>query len=239
MALLSIDTARRLADALGLSLDGTWKKIDLPKPYKGSINAAILDQKKIFDEMIIKYSSDKFNKDKVFDHPLYTIISSKLSGTLEYMALAKVQQLIEANSHDLILVDTPPDSNSLDFLDKPNVLANFSEKGVLKWLVKPFHLAQNFGFGRFLSLGEKFMGGVSKVTGVESLRLLSEFLVILQDTITGFDNAGKQIVNTLRSEQCGFFIVSTAKSSSLSHHIFLVLNYLIAVSILMPFCLIN
>jgi anion-transporting ArsA/GET3 family ATPase len=209
VALLSIDPAKRVAAALGIPLSGELKKIALPGLDKGSLSAAILDQKAVFDGMVARYAPTKDTYQQILGNRLYQAISARLGGSLEYMALAKLQELVEERAYDLIVLDTPPDTHALDFLARPNVLENFMENKVMSWLIKPFYLASRLGMGKLFSLGERLMGGIAKVTGMQSLHLIAEFLVLMQQVIAGFHRAGSAIKDTLAHPSTRFVFATT------------------------------
>ena len=217
VALLSIDPARRLAAALGIPLslnlqEINWnqhldKKDYQPKANQGKVFAGMLDQKAVFDHMVVKHAPTEDIARKILNHPLYQSASTNLSGPIEYMALAKLQELADDPAYDVIIVDTPPDTHALDFLARPNVLGGFMEQGVLSWLIKPFLVASRFGLSRFLNTSERLMGGISRVTGFGALTSFAEFLVLTQDIIEGFHKSGERIVTLLHQKDTGFILV--------------------------------
>jgi anion-transporting ArsA/GET3 family ATPase len=210
VALLSIDPAKRLAAAMGLELSGKLSPVVIDKSYgfKGFLDATMLDQKEVFDSMVIKHAPSRKIADRILAHPVYKAASSNLSGPLEYMALAKLQEIVENSNYDLIVLDTPPDTHALDFLARPNVLAGFMENKVMSWMIKPFQLAGKFGLNRLLNAGEKLMGGIAKITGVASLHAFADFLVLMQEVIEGFHRSGEKVVATLKDRKTGFVMVS-------------------------------
>lgn len=216
VALLSIDPAKRLAAALGLSLGDTLRPINLPRELnaEGSVDAAMLDQKAVFDNLVRRHSPSEETAAKILANPTYIAASTSLIGPLEYLALAKLADLAADPRYDLVVLDTPPDTHALDFLARPNVLAGFSDSKVMNWLIKPFALAGKLGFGRMMSFGEKLMGGVAKVTGTAALAKFADFLILLQDVIDGFQRSGEQVVSLLKQESTGFVLVSTATTNA-------------------------
>jgi anion-transporting ArsA/GET3 family ATPase len=216
VALLSIDPAKRLAAAMGLELSGKLSTVVIDKSYgfKGYLDATMLDQKEVFDSMVIKHAPSQKIADRILIHPVYKAASTNLSGPLEYMALAKLQEIVENESYDLIVLDTPPDTHALDFLARPNVLAGFMENKVMSWMIKPFQLAGKFGLGRLLNAGEKMMGGIAKITGVSSLHAFADFLVLMQEVIEGFHRSGEKVVQTLKDKRTGFVMISVPLENS-------------------------
>lgn len=210
VALLSIDPAKRLAAALGIPLGNQLRRIEFPPELgvKGTVDAAMLDQKAVFDGMVRRYSPSDDVYNRILAHPVYRAASTNLSGPLEYMALAKLQELAEDHRYDIVVLDTPPDSHALDFLERPNVLAGFMENRVMSWMIKPFLFTGKLGLGKLLNAGEKLMGGVAKVTGVSALRTFGEFLVLMQEVIEGFHASGEKIVGLLRLPSTSFFLVT-------------------------------
>src|SRR5689334_16550052 len=124
---LTIDPARRLAQALGLSaLDNNPKQVKLEGAAAagGELHAMMLDMKRTFDEVVLTHTDPK-RAEEIFANPFYQAMSSTFSGTQEYMAMEKLGQLRSRDEWDLIVVDTPPSRSALDFLDAPQRLARF------------------------------------------------------------------------------------------------------------------
>lgn len=217
VGLLSIDPAKRLAKALGLPLGSQLKPIvfDEARNMKGSLEAAMLDQKAVFDSMVNKYSSDRETAKKILEHPLYISASTKLAGSSEYMALAKLQEMINSNKFELIILDTPPDAHALDFLNSPNILEGFKENKVMNWLIKPFNVARKMGAQKIISVSERLMGGLSKVTGLQALGTVADFFVLMQHVIEGFNKSGETLLRTLRDKETGFLLVTSCQNGSL------------------------
>lgn len=214
VALLSIDPAKRLAAALGLKFGSQLHELQLPAAYKGSIAAAMLDQKAIFDEQVYRFVKSENGRKKILQNKLYQQVAARLGGPLEYIAVAKLEQLLSDKRFDLVVLDTPPDTHALDFLTRPDVLKGFTDHKVMTWLVKPFHLAKKIGMHHMLSMGEKLMGGIAKVTGVAALATLAEFLVVMEDVIEGFNQSGQTLKQQLAAASSGFVVVSAPRQAS-------------------------
>lgn len=216
VGLLSIDPAKRLADAMGIQLGGQLTKVPFASDsgVGGSIHAAMLDQKSVFDEMVDHWAPNEGVKEKIFQNRIYKEVSENLGGPLEYMALAKLEAMVESGDFDLIVLDTPPDTHAIDFLNRPNALSGFTEGGVMKWMIKPFHLAQKMGAGKLVEVGGRLMSGISAITGVSMLRMLAEFLVLMEDVIKGFSVAGKKVSQVLRDNSTSFVLVAAPSYAS-------------------------
>ena len=208
VGLLSIDPAKRLADALGIPLGSELRPVHLGQSISGSLEAAMLDQKAVFDDMVRRFASSPALQEKIFQNSIYKEVSANLGGPLEYMALAKLESMLSQDRYDLIVLDTPPDTHALDFLSRPNILSGFIENGVMSWMIKPFHIAQKLGAGAIFKAGGRLMNGISSVTGVKMLRLLAEFLVLMEDVIIGFNRVGREVAESLKKSTTGFVLVS-------------------------------
>ena len=70
-------------------------------------------------------------------NPFYQTVASSFSGTQEYMAMEKLGQLASSDKWDLVIVDTPPSRNALDFLDAPQRLGSFLDGRMIRLLSAP------------------------------------------------------------------------------------------------------
>jgi len=210
VALLSIDPAKRLAAALGIELGHELRPVIFPDAadIKGTLSAAMLDQKAVFDGMVRKHAPSPHIADRILRDPLYIAASTNLSGPLEYMALARLQELAESPDWDLVVLDTPPDSHALDFLARPNVLSGFVENKVMSRLLKPVVMAGRAGLGRVMAISEKVLGGITSVTGFGALKSFGEFLLLMQEVIEGFHRSGERVIEILRRDSTSFVLVA-------------------------------
>ena len=126
VCVLTIDPAKRLADSLGLrELGNEASRVD-PQLFeqhgiemKGELWAMMLDAKATFDELVARQAPDEESRDRVLDNRIYQQISNALAGSQEYMAMEKLFELHTSGRFDLLVLDTPPTRNALDFLDAP------------------------------------------------------------------------------------------------------------------------
>src|ERR1700755_3386165 len=131
VVVLTIDPARRLAQALGIKdLGNTPQRVPLAPEVSGELHAMMLDMRRTFDEMVIQYSGPD-RAQSILDNQFYQTVATSLAGTQEYMAMEKLGQLLSEDRWDLVVVDTPPSRNALDFLDAPQRLGSFM--GIRLW----------------------------------------------------------------------------------------------------------
>lgn len=203
---LTIDPAKRLANALGLeSFTGSAQKVELE--MEGELWAMMLDMKACFDEVVQTYAPPEA-RDEILTNRIYKYFSTSLAGTQEYAASERLYQLYESGEYDLIVLDTPPTTHALDFLDAPNRLGDAVNSRALQWLYKPTVFAGRKGMGVF-SMGTSYVVRIlSKLTGAQ---LLDEFSVFLQAFSTLFDGLqerGKAVRELLSRDESTFIVVS-------------------------------
>ena len=203
---LTIDPAKRLANALGLeSFTGEAQKVELE--MEGELWALMLDMKACFDEVVRTYAPEE-TRDEILNNRIYKYFSTSLAGTQEYAASERLYQLYESGDYDLIVLDTPPTTHALDFLDAPNRLGDAVNSRALQWLYKPTVFAGRKGMGVF-SMGTAYVVRIlSKLTGAQ---LLDEFAIFLRAFSTLFDGLqerGKAVRELLSRDESTFIVVS-------------------------------
>ncbi len=145
VAVLTIDPAKRLADSLGLpELGNVERQVDPAlftkagsDPGSGELWAMMLDSKATFDDVVEKNAPDEETRDAVLSNRIYKELSSALAGSQEYMAMEKLYEIWSEDRYDLLILDTPPSRNALDFLEAPNRLLQFIEGRSLQVFLAP------------------------------------------------------------------------------------------------------
>jgi anion-transporting ArsA/GET3 family ATPase len=209
VCVLTIDPAKRLADSLGLKeLDNTARRVD-PKLFEkqgieieGELWAMMLDAKATFDELIARQAPDEESRDRVLNNRIYQQISSALAGSQEYMAMEKIFELHSEGEYDLLVLDTPPSRNALDFLDAPKRLTQFIEGRSLRMFMKPTGLAARVA-GRGASVA---LSVFKRLVGFDLLADLAEFFNAFSGMVDGFQARAKR-VNKLLGEPTTCFLV--------------------------------
>lgn len=205
---LTIDPARRLADALGIaSLGNEPQRVDLPH-LPGEYSAMMLDTKHTFDQLIERIAKDGEARARILDNPIYQHATESLSGTSEYAAMEKVLELSESGHYDLIVVDTPPAQHALDFLEAPQRLIEFLDSRLVKVLVQPAMAAGRFGMQLFQRPIHAVLSLIERITGVGFLEDLSEFLLAIDDLSDGFKARADRIQDALRGDHAGFVLIA-------------------------------
>jgi anion-transporting ArsA/GET3 family ATPase len=212
VAVVTIDPARRLASALGLAeLPSEPQRIE-PALFaeqgiaiEGELWAMMLDAKRTFDELIARLAPDERAREEILANPVYRELSTAVAGSHELSAIAKLHELHEEHDFDVIVLDTPPSRNALDFLDAPNRMLGFLEGRALQVFLRPGGLtARVFGRGTALVFAI-----FARVTGVDMLGDLSRFFVSLSGVIDGFGERTRGVAALLRDPRTSFVIVTS------------------------------
>ncbi len=211
---LTIDPARRLADALGVEeLDHEPRRVPhLQRGARegaagGALDAMMLDTKRTFDELVTRFSPDEESRERIFANPIYRNLTDALAGSREYSAMAKLHQLHRDADYDLIVVDTPPANHALDFFDTPRRLAGFLDSGFLRVLLHPAAAVGRTGFRLFRFGSELVLRALERITGIEFLSAIAEFLLAFEAMLEGFTEQGREVERLLRDPSCGFVLV--------------------------------
>lgn len=213
---LTIDPAKRLANSLGLSemtteeqpVDAALFQAAGIEP-KGSLSAMMLDTKRTFDELVVKYASSPEVKERILNNQLYQYISTSLAGTQEYMAMEKLHAVRASSDYDLIVLDTPPTSEALDFLDAPEKLIEAIDSPAMRWFISAFTGAGKLGWGLLGKGASVVLKGLSKFTGGEFLDQVAEFVVDLNDLFGGFTERAHEVSQALRGPEVAFVLVTS------------------------------
>jgi len=210
---LTVDPARRLATALGLESVGTepaavpraqLRKV-LGAAPKGELVTAMLDQKSTWDRMVRHLAPDRAAADRIMRNPFYQGISDAFVGSHEYMAMEALYELHTAREYDVLIIDTPPSRNALDFLEAPNRLGDFVGARLLSWLAGPTRMgfrAMGFAAGPFMRMADRLLG-------TDVLADLSTFVRDLQQLYGGVQQRAREVYRLLRAPATGFVVVTT------------------------------
>jgi len=204
---LTIDPARRLADALGVS-KLTNEPCEVASAGEGKLFAMMLDTKRTFDGLIERFAESESLRDQILKNPIYQHVSNALAGSGEYAAMEKVLEVSEKGDFDLIIVDTPPATHALDFLDAPMRMKEFFDSRLVHLLVHPAMAAGRMGFKLMQRPMQAVLQMMEKVTGIDFLADLAAFLTALEGLSGGFVERAERIQNELLDENTGFVLVS-------------------------------
>ncbi len=218
---LTIDPARRLANSLGLKQFGNEEhQVDLARipEAKGELWAMMLDSRSTFDALIARVAPSAEARDRILDNHVYRHMADTFAGSQDYMATEKLHDVVNGGRYDLVILDTPPVKNALDFLESPGRLVNFLDERVLRWFLEPA--------GR--GIGGALLAGTTAIVyrllgyifGAEFLDDLATFFRDFQGLYKGFVERHDRVVSLFRAETTSFVTVCAPTEPSIDVALF-------------------
>jgi anion-transporting ArsA/GET3 family ATPase len=211
---LTVDPARRLANALGLE---TFGNVETKVPLeafaeagvepRGELWVAMLDTKQSWDDLVRRHAPDAATRDAILANPLYKNITGRFVQSHDYIAMERLYEIHASGTYDLIVVDTPPTRNAIDFLEAPERMADFFSSRLLRWLTVPARSrVLNFASKPFYSVADRILGS-------KFLEDIAEFFLLFQTMYDGFVDRAKAVTRTLADNRTTFVVVSTLESA--------------------------
>jgi anion-transporting ArsA/GET3 family ATPase len=213
---LTIDPARRLADALGLKGIGNAEHripdemfVEAGVTPRGELWAAMLDTQASWNALIERHAPDQRTKEQILANPLYQNLAGRFVQSHDYIAAERLFEIHATGNYDLIVVDTPPNRHALDFLDAPKRMAEFFSSRLLRWLIIPYR-------SRLVNLASRpFYQVADRILGTQFLSDIAEFFILFQSMHAGFVERADSVVRLLADRRTTFIVVSTLESSPL------------------------
>jgi anion-transporting ArsA/GET3 family ATPase len=212
---ITVDPARRLANALGLERFGNVETQIRTEEFaaagvrepRGELWAAMLDTKRSWDELVRAHAPDAATRDAILANPLYENITSRFVQSHDYIAMERLYEIHASGRYDLIIVDTPPTRNAIDFLEAPERMADFFSSRLLRWLTVPAR-------SRVFTMASKpFYTVADRVLGTQFLQDIAEFFLLFQTMYDGFVERARAVTRTLSDKRTSFVVVSTLEPS--------------------------
>jgi anion-transporting ArsA/GET3 family ATPase len=208
VAVLTIDPARRLADALSVGeIGNTAFPVPVPGlPPGAALHAMMLDSKRTFDDVVERFTGAGDARDRILRNHYYRFVSTRLAGAHEYMAMEKLYELASSGAYDIVVLDTPPSRHALDFLAAPEKMANLMDEGVMRWLVLP----ASRGGWRMIEKGSEVLAKVLRtMLGERTITDIAEFFAAFQTLWDGFRERSLDVRALLRAPTTRFLLVTT------------------------------
>lgn len=214
---LTVDPAKRLANALGLQSLGEHVQTIGVEAFAAQhcqvqvpLDAAMLDVKHTFDRVVRRYAKSPDSARRILEHPFYQQASTALAGSQEYMATERLYECVTSGAYDLVILDTPPAEHALDFLDAPRRLIDLFDSAAFRKLIAP---SSRLKVGVFKP-SSMVMKGLSRFTSVEMFGNLLEFFGHLAETFDGFVARAREVQTLLQGPESAFVLVSACDQVS-------------------------
>ena len=145
--------------------------------------------------------------DAILANPLYKNITGRFVQSHDYIAMERLYEIHASGTYDLIVVDTPPTRNAIDFLEAPERMADFFSSRLLRWLTVPAR-------SRVLNMASKpFYSVADRILGSKFLEDIAEFFLLFQTMYAGFVDRAEAVTRTLADKRTTFVVVSTLESA--------------------------
>jgi len=207
--MVTIDPARRLANSLGVD-ELSNRPARIEGDWPGELWALMLDPKGTFDDLVTRYSDSEAQAEDIRVNRIYRNLTGTLSGTQEYMAMEKLHELVEEGGFDVVVVDTPPTRNALDFLDAPRRLTHFLENRVFQALMAPTRVGL-----RFMGVAaQALLRTISKVAGADIVHDAVAFFQAFEGMEEGFRLRAARVRELLVQPTTAFVLVASPRPDS-------------------------
>jgi anion-transporting ArsA/GET3 family ATPase len=219
---LTIDPARRLATALGLEGIGNMARRVPPEALKaagieprGELWAAMLDTKQSWDDLVLRHAPDEETAYRILENRLYHNLTARFVQSHDYIAMERLFELHASGEYDLIVVDTPPTRNAIDFLEAPARMAEFFGGRLLRWLTLPYRVGGKRG-SRVLNVASRpFYQVADRILGSKFLEDIAEFFLLFQSMYDGFVERARSVERLLHDKRTTFAVVTTLEAAPL------------------------
>ena len=213
---LTIDPARRLSQSLGLEQMTTAAQHVDPALFEragvgvpGSMTVMMLDTKSTFDNLIASLAPTPQKRDSILNNVLYKYISTSLAGTQEYMAMEKLYAVKSDPAYDIILLDTPPTTNALDFLDAPERLIGALDSAATRWFVQAFQSSGKLSLNLLARSTAAILRGIGRLTGGGFLEQMASFITEINAIFGSWRDRAKEVAGALRGPDVAYVLVTT------------------------------
>jgi anion-transporting ArsA/GET3 family ATPase len=224
---LTIDPAKRLAEALGLQNMSDEEQSISPELFaregmamSGSLTAMMLDSSATFDELVLRYSPSPERAQRLLQNKLYQYVSRSLAGTREYMAMEKLVAVQNDPRFELVVLDTPPTANALDFLDAPERLVEALDSPAIRWFIQAFQATGKLSLNLLARSAAAVLRGLGRITGGGFLEAMAEFITELNDLFGGFRERAKFVEAALRSPEVSFVLTTSPAPMTIQEVLF-------------------
>jgi anion-transporting ArsA/GET3 family ATPase len=201
---ITIDPARRLASALGLSATGNQVvQVPFDGLVHGRVDMSMLDTKQGWDELIARHAPDPVTRDKVLANNLYRNITERFVNSHDYIAIERLWSVIESGEYDTVVVDTPPSRNAIGVLDAPQRMCDFFASRLLRWLTVP-------SSSRLVGVASKpFFALADRVLGARFLSDIAEFFDLFRRMEPTFVAHAREVEAILDAVDTSYVVVTT------------------------------
>ncbi len=208
---VTIDPAKRLADALGITkLSNTPTRID--GPWEGTLHALMLDAKSTFDEVVRLHADNDSQAERIFANRFYRNVATKLSGTQDYMAVEKLNELHNSGDFDLVVVDTPPTRDALAFLEAPRFLTRLLNNPIYRLVTAP----RRGPLKPLNTAAQKILTRLARIVGAGVVQGAIAFFQAFEGMEEGFRQRATDTTELLHGDRSAFVLVASPRGDTIA-----------------------
>ena len=217
VCVVTIDPAKRLADALGVRGGLTNQPSLVTSVGGGELWAMMLDAHQTFVELVTSTSATTEQAERIRNNSLFTSVARQLGGTQEYMAAEKLFQLHRDERFDLVIVDTPPSREALNFLGAPNTLVRFLDHRIYRTFLAPAR-----GGLKIVSAAlTPVFKAVTRLVGADVISDVIGFFAAFEGLDQGFRDRAEAISRVLRDPATTYVVVTSPEAEPIREATFL------------------
>lgn len=216
----TIDPARRLASSLGVTLGDEPSPVS-PARFEAAglepstqLHAMMLDPATALDRMLLSAGRDPALTARLRDHPLYRTMARDLPGMNEYAAVSRLHELYQSDEWDLVVLDTPPTTHALDFLDAPGKMLRALQSPTVQWLVKPYLKAGQVSLKLLGGAKAYVLRRLARIVGTGLLEQIAQFLVLFETVFDGVAERIELVSQLLSGTQVRYAVVTSPTPAS-------------------------
>lgn len=202
---VTIDPARRLADALGLKQLGAEPQ---PLPGEPKLWAAMLDATASWEAIALRHA-DPIIAQRLVHNEFFVAATTHFPASQSYAASEEATNFLEAKVWDLVIVDTPPAGGGIDFFTAPAEMADLVGGRLLRWMTLGRLPGRRLLFDRAARPALRL---ADQVLGANLLERVADFLFDLRTTYDGVARRAEEIETQLRRAKT--LVVTTADPSA-------------------------
>ncbi len=214
---LTIDPARRLANALGLGSGDIFEATQVPgQSFSGELSAMMVEPQAVFDDFIRRSAPNKSVTEKLLSNTLYKQLSTTLSGSQEFTSLELLLTAHQSGKYDLIVLDTPPAQHAIDFLKSPEKIYSLFQRSITQWFIRSGGEGQGF-FKKVFNKGTRLaLDALEKITGEGFISELSGFFENMAELQKTVSERSLMVHQLLSAQETAFVLVTAIDEAKLS-----------------------
>jgi anion-transporting ArsA/GET3 family ATPase len=178
-----------------------------PARLAGRLRALRLDPKRTFDAIVARHAPSPAAADAIMQNRIYRNLSQALAGVGDYMAMERLLELSEEPATDLVVLDTPPAREALDFLDAPRRLLDLLNSRAVTLLGG----GMRRGFSVVDLAARAVLSAFDRLTGLGLLGDVQAFVRSFDGMYAGFAERAARAQRLLIADDTAVVVVTTAE----------------------------